>query len=113
MPVPLAGLSAEYRQSKSEMDIQTDSCLYKPKCFSQKILKRGQSPKQPDSRACAKWADGKERRKRVPEAPKAHGAGKVRKQAAFLRVRPAVSEPSSWAQKSRAVTRTECQDLLS
>lgn len=59
------------------MDIQ--SCLSKPKGFSQKTVKRGQSPKQPD-RACCKWADEKERRKRVPKAPKPHKGGKVRKQ---------------------------------
>lgn len=112
MSAPLPGLSAEYKHSKSEMDIQKDSCLCKPKGFSQKIVQRGQSPKQPD-RACGKWADEMERRKRVPKAPKPHEGGKVRKQVTFLRVRPAVSEPSSRAQKSRDVTRTERQDLLS
>lgn len=49
--------------------------------------------------------------KGFPKHPNPTGEEKS-EQVTFPRVRPAVGEPSSWAQKSRAITHTESQDLL-
>lgn len=68
------------------------------KGISQEIVKRGLSHKQHD-RACGKWADEKEKKKKFSKHL-SHTTEERSESREHSRVRPAVSEPSSWLRKA-------------